>query len=153
MIQFSTHSSILLCEYCTQVLFEVTNNNFTAFFAYRDRFVLMLCSVSSVKMCKKTSLNQVQRDGIVTLYKESYSERKIGAKCDVCKRAIHTAIVNWRLRRNYSDSKRSGKPKKTTVRDDRLMKRMVVRSPTSSVKKVQSALLTKGVKVNIFKKD
>ena len=34
------------------------------------------------------------------------------------------------------------------MRDDRLMKRMVVRSLTSSIKKVQAALLTKGVKVS-----
>ena len=34
------------------------------------------------------------------------------------------------------------------MRDDRLMKKMVVEFPTSSIKKVQSALLTKGVKVS-----
>ena len=34
------------------------------------------------------------------------------------------------------------------MRDDRLMKRMFVQSPTCSIKKVQYALLTKGVKVS-----
>ena len=56
-------------------------------------------------------------------------------------------MVNWRLRRSYRDSKKSGRPKKTTVRDDHLMTRIVVRSPTNSIKKVLSALLAKGVKV------
>ena len=99
-------------------------------------------------MGKKSSLSQVQRAEIVTLHKEGYLERKISSKCDVSKTAVHRAIINWRLRINYSDLKRSGRPKKTTVRDDRLMKRMVVQSPICSIKKVQSALLTKDVKVS-----
>ena len=82
---------------------------------------------------QKPFLNQVQRAEIITLYKKGYSERKISAKCYVSKTAIHTAIVNWRLRRNYSDLKRSRRPKKTTVKDNLLIKRMVVRSPTSSI--------------------
>ena len=82
------------------------------------------------------------------LYREGYSKRKLSAKCNVSKIAAHTAIVNWGLRGSCTDLKRSGRPKKTTVRDDHLMKRRVVRSPTSSIKKVQSALVAKGVKVS-----
>ena len=88
-------------------------------------------------MGKKPSLSQVQRAEIAKLYKKGYSERKISAKYDVSKTAISEVVINWRLRKNYSDLKRSGRPKKTTVRDDNLIKRMVVRSPTSSIKNVQ----------------
>ena len=102
-----------------------------------------MCLVLSAITGKKPSLSQVQHAEIVTLHKEGYSEHKISAKCDVRKTAVHRAIINWRLRKNYSDLKRSGGPKKTTVRDDRLMKKMVVQSATCSIKKVQSALLTK----------
>ena len=59
---------------------------------------------------------------------------------------VHTVIVNWRLR-SYSDL-RSSRPMKTTVRDDRLTKRTVVRSPVSSTKKVQSAFLSNWVEVS-----
>ena len=99
-------------------------------------------------MGKKMSLSQGQRAQIVTLYRESYSEPKISAKCKVSKIAVHATMINWRLRRIYSDSKRSGRPKKTTVRDDHLKKWLAVRSPTSPIKKVRSALLAKGVKVS-----
>ena len=91
-----------------------------------------MCLVLSARMGKKPSLSQVQRAEIVTLHKEGYSEHKISAKCDFSKTAVYRAIINWR---NYSDLKRSGRPKKTTVRDDRLMKRIVVQSPTCSIKK------------------
>ena len=57
-------------------------------------------------------------------------------------------MVNWRLRRSYSDLKRSGRLKKITVRDDHLMKTIIVRSSTRAIKKVQSALLAKGVKAS-----
>ena len=76
-------------------------------------------------MGKKLSLSQVHRAKIVTLYKEDHSKRQISAKCDVSKTAIHTVVVNWRLRRNYNDLNRSGRPNKTTVRDNHSMKKMV----------------------------
>ena len=99
-----------------------------------------MCLVLSAIMGKKPSLSHVQR--ALTLHKEGYSERKISAKCNVSKTAVHKAIINWRLGRNYSDLKTSGKLKKT-----RLIKRMIAQSPIYS-KKVQSALLAKGVKVS-----
>ena len=83
----------------------------------------------------------------MTVYEKGYSERKISAKYNISKIAVHNAIINWRLSRSYSDLKRSGRPTKTTVRDNHLMKRIVVRSLTSSIKKLQSPLLAKGIKV------
>ena len=62
-------------------------------------------------MGKKSSLSQVHCAEFVTLYKEGYSNRKISAKCDVNKTAVHIAIVNWRLRTNYGNLKRSGRTK------------------------------------------
>ena len=65
----------------------------------------------SCKNRRKTSLSQVQRAQIVTLYTEGFLERIINAKCNVDKTVVFTAIVNWRLRRSYCDLKRSGRPK------------------------------------------
>ena len=77
------------------------------------RQVLVIFVISfSFKNWQKTSLRQVQHAQIVTLYKEGYSESKIGAKCNVSITAVYTAIVNWRLRGSYSNLKRSGRPRK-----------------------------------------
>ena len=46
------------------------------------------------------------------------------------------------------DKKRSGRPRKTTPRDDHLIRRVAVRSPTSFCKKIRSALLLKGTDVH-----
>ena len=43
--------------------------------------------------------------------------------------------------------KKSGRPRKTTARDDIAMKRIVAHSPTSSCKKVRANLLRKGTDV------
>ena len=107
-----------------------------------------MCLVLSAIMDNKLFLSQVQRAKIETSHKKGYSESKINEKCDVSKTAVYRPIMNRRRRRNYSDSKRSGRPKKTTVRDDRLIKRMTVRPRTRFIKKVPSALQTKGVKVS-----
>ena len=72
------------------------------------------------------SLSQAQRAQIAKSYIEGYTARKIGAKCDVSKTAVHAAMINWRLRRSCSELKSSGRSKEITVGDDHLMKRMVV---------------------------
>ena len=56
---------------------------------------------------------QFQSAQIVTLLEVGHLECKIGAKSNVGKTAVCIAIVNWRLRRSYSDLKRSGRLKKT----------------------------------------
>ena len=94
-------------------------------------------------MGKKASLSVPQRSKIVTLHDEGYSERLISIKCKVSRKAVHTAIENFKLNRSFADKKRSGRPKKTTPRDDNRMKMIVSRSPCSSIKKVQGALAAK----------
>ena len=54
---------------------------------------------------------------------------------------MHNALINFKDFGTYSDKKQSGRPRKTTPRDDHLMKRKTVRSPMSSSKKIRSALL------------
>ena len=49
----------------------------------------------------------------------------------------------------WAIEKKSGRPRKTTARDDIAMKRIVVRSPTSSCKKVRANLLRKDTDVSI----
>ena len=95
-------------------------------------------------MGRKKSLSEVQRGRIVALHNEGLSEREIAAKLKVSKTAVHQSIKKYG---SYKDLHRSGRPRKTTIRDDHLMKRIVTRSPLSSINKVRAALLERGVTV------
>ena len=100
-------------------------------------------------MGKKSSLSETKRAQIVVLSEEGYSEREISAKMQCSKTAVHTALENFNNYGSYKDLKRSGRPKKTSLRDDLTIKRIAVRSPTSSLKKIRAALLGKGTDVHI----
>ena len=100
-----------------------------------------------MKLGRKKSLSEVQRGQIVALHDEGLSERKIAAKLKVSKTAVHQSIKKFKQYGSYKDLHRSGRPRKTTIRVDHLMKRIVARSPLSSINKVRAALLEKGVTV------
>ena len=63
-------------------------------------------------MDRKASFSDVQRARIVTLHEEGHSEHKIAVKMACCKTAVHTTINNFELYSNYSDKKKSGRPRK-----------------------------------------
>ena len=92
-------------------------------------------------MGKKASLSEVKRVLILILHKEGLSERLISEKVECSKAAVHQAIVKFKICGSYVDIK-------TTPRDDHLIRRVAVRSPTSSCKKIRSALLLKGTDVH-----
>ena len=119
--------------------------------AARSAVVLISCVLLIFTSClllsemgKKPSLSEIQHAQIVILYKEGQSERKISEKLGVSKRAVYQAVVKFKNSGQYSDQKRSGRPRKTTLRDDHLIRRIAVRSPmSSSCRKIWSALLHK----------
>ena len=95
-------------------------------------------------MGKKRGLSVAERAKIVTFNEEGYSERQISKKLKFSKTAIHQAIVKFQNFGSFQDLHRSERPRVTSQRDDHLIKRMVVPSPTTSSKKIRSALLLKG---------
>jgi len=114
-------------------------------------FLVVLCRIvrisKIVKMGWKKSLSEVQRGQIVALHNEGLSEHKIAAKLKVSKTAVHQSIKKFNQHGSYKDLHRRGRPRKTTIRDDYLMKRIVTRSPLSSINNVRTALLERGVTV------
>ena len=88
-------------------------------------------------MGKKASPFASQRAQITALRQEGYSERMIVSNLLCSKAAVHTAKVNFMKYGNYKNKKRSGRPLKSTLRDDNIMKKMVARSPTSSCQKIK----------------
>ena len=94
-------------------------------------------------MGRKASLSDVQRAIIV----EGHSEREIAVKMACSKTAVHTTIdksIIFELYGNSSDKKKSCRPRKTSRRDDHMMKLTVSRSPTSSCKKYRLICFKKG---------
>ena len=99
-------------------------------------------------MGKKKSLSEVQRAQIVALHGQNLSERLISAQMGCSKTAVHQAIAKYQEDGAYTDRKRSGRPRVSTAREDNLMRRIVMRLPTSSMKKIKAELLRRGRKVS-----
>ena len=96
----------------------------------------------------KWSLFQAQWAQIVILRQEGYNERAISECLAVSKTAVYQAVVKFKNCGSYSDCKRSGRPRKTTWRDDILIKRCVVKSPTCSAKKIRAEIGETGSRIN-----
>ena len=64
------------------------------------------------------------------------------------KTAVHQAIAKYEQDGSYTDKKRTGRPRVTTAREDNVMRKIVVRSPTSSMKKIRAELLRRGRRIS-----
>ena len=108
-------------------------------------FCLFLSFRKPTKMGKKLSLSYVQRAQIVALYKEGYSERSISEQN---KNAVDNAVVKFKKKGTYSNAKQPGCPRKSTPRDDHIIRTTAVRAPISSADKIRSVLLAKGADIS-----
>ena len=75
-------------------------------------------------MGKKTSILAEKRAQINLLSEEGYSERQISIILRVSKTAVHQAIAKFQKYGIYTDRKRSGRPLKTSSRDDHFIKKI-----------------------------
>ena len=100
-------------------------------------------------MGKKASLLATQRAQITVLWQEGDSERMIASKLYCSKAAVYTAKVNFMKYGNYKDRKRSERLRKSTPKDDNMMKRIVARSLTCSCQKIKTYLSQKGAEVSL----
>ena len=100
-------------------------------------------------MSKKASLLASQGVQITVLWQEGYSERTIASKPHFSKTAVHTAKVHFMKYGNYKDRKRSGRPRKSTPRNDNMMKRIVARSLISSCQKIKAYFSQEGIEVSL----
>ena len=99
-------------------------------------------------MGKNVPLSEVERAQIVALHKEGHSERLISQKMKESKTAVHNAMAKFRNTGTYTTAKKSGRPRKTTPRDDHAIRRIAVQSPMSSASKIRSSLLAKGTDIS-----
>ena len=101
-----------------------------------------------LKMGKKTSVLAEKQAQINLLSEEGYSERQISIRLGVSKTAVHQAIAKFQKYGIYTDRKRSGRPLKTSSGDDHIIKKIAVRFPLSSSKKIRKELLQAGVNIS-----
>ena len=99
-------------------------------------------------MGKRTSILEEKRAQINLLSEEGYSERQISIRLGVSKTATHQAIAKFQKYGIYTDRKRSGRPLKTSSRDDHIIKKIAMRSPLSSSKKIRKELFQAGVNIS-----
>ena len=90
------------------------------------------------KMGKKQSLSTKERAKIVTLSNLKFSVRQIAKKMKVSKTAVHNAIMKNQNDGVFIVRKSSGRPRVTTNREDRLLRKAVTHYPTVTSKKIQA---------------
>ena len=99
-------------------------------------------------MGKKLSLSSEKRAQIVSLSNLNFSVREIARKVEVSKTAVLNAITKYQNEGIFTDRKRSGRPKVTSRRENRLMHKVVTRSLISCSKKIQTKLIDTGTVVS-----
>ena len=84
---------------------------------------------------RATSLSTEKWAQIVTLSNLNFSVRQIAKKVKASKTAVHNAIMKYQNEGTFKDRKRSGLPWASSCKGDRVMHKVVIRSPMSSSKK------------------
>ena len=100
-------------------------------------------------MPKNRYHTEVERAQIVTLHQHGLSQRQISKDLGISRASVQRTIKKFLLEGIYGNRKKSGRPRKTSQRDDHTMKKIVARSPTSSCKKIRSNLLENGVDISL----
>ena len=94
-------------------------------------------------MTKNSYHTEVEHDQIIALHRNGLSQCQISKQLSVSKSSIKRAITKSKNKGIYGNQKKSGKPRKTTSRDDTSMKHTVAQSPTRFCKKADSICFLK----------
>lgn len=87
---------------------------------------------------KETSAEK--RAQIDILHQEGYSQRIIAARMGVSLSCVSKTLKRIKEMNNFQSRKRSGRPKKTTVQTDRLIRRLCVSHPFASSSEIRANL-------------
>ena len=92
-------------------------------------------------MGKKKSLSDVQRARIIALHGQILSELQIFPQMRNSRAAMHQEIAKCQQDGSYTDKKKTGRPQIATAQEDHIMRRIVMKSPTSSMKEIFGGLV------------
>ena len=101
-------------------------------------------------MGKKKSLSNVQRARIIALHGQILSELQIFPQMRNSRAAMHQEIAKCQQDGSYTDKKKTGRPRIATAREDHIMRRIVMKSPTSSMKEIKTDLLRRSRPVSLM---
>ena len=89
-------------------------------------------------MGKKLAIGTEKRAQIVSLSTINLLEREISRQVKVSKTAIHNTIKKFQNEGTFKDNKRSGRPRISSSRDERVISKVMSQSRMSSAKKIQA---------------
>ena len=93
-------------------------------------------------MAKKPLLLAAERAQLVALHMKRLSERQMEKRLQCSKSSLHRVIEKFKKHEIYDNMKKTGRPRKTSRRDDHAIRRAVIQFPTSSCK-IRANLLKK----------
>lgn len=99
-------------------------------------------------MGKKRSLLPTTRAQIVALSKFGMSQREIARKMCISRHGVQLAIQKHARFSTFKDARRSGRPRKTTTHDVRIIKRYAQKFPTISLPKLSEMVKENGINVS-----
>ena len=99
-------------------------------------------------MDKKPATSAEKRPQIVSLSTMKLPEREISRQMKVSKTAVHNVIKKFQNKGTFEKSKKTGRPRISSIRDDRIIRKVVRQSPMSSAKKIQAEMAERGIKIS-----
>lgn len=99
-------------------------------------------------MGKNPSLTPTIRSQVVCLAREGHSQMDISRRLNVARCAVQNALRKYIETGSYHDAERSGRPKKTTSYDDRVIRRSMVFNPWCTTEDVRKNLLYAGINLH-----
>jgi transposase len=99
-------------------------------------------------MGKNKTLSPTKRAKIVALNETGMTQRCIADKVGVSKTAVQQALAKFAHAGTYRDAPRSGRPKKTTIRDDRIIRKFVSANPKASISVIKVEMETYGISLS-----
>jgi transposase len=92
---------------------------------------------------KSKQLTDFQKGKALTLWEQGVSNRKIGKSLKTSETTIRNLIKKWKNTRSYQRKKGSGRPRKTTARQDREIVRTAIRNRRSTSTWIKNSLKLK----------
>lgn len=100
-------------------------------------------------MGKNKCLSPTTRAQIVAHSQNGWSQREIAHMMHCSKTAVQQAIAHFKKFNNFVDKSRSGRPRVTSVRQDRLIHRAAVVNPLLRTSILQEDMVANGTRVSI----
>jgi len=99
-------------------------------------------------MGKRPSLSPTKRAQIVALQRTGLSQVAISHELGISRKAVQVALKKFEATGSYRDAARSGRPRKTSKKDDRVIRRLVFTRPTATTADVQRQLATAEIHIH-----